>query len=366
VAFAAEIPITLGPSVTGIINTDTGVLTISGTGPMTDHASEVESAVGPYRASIHTVVIENGVTTIGNYTFHSCDQITSITLPESMTRIGDFAFSFSGITSIVIPEGVTSIGASAFYYCEELTTASISSTVENIGAYAFMRCFTLSTIDNLYNGSQTVGYHAFSEAGRDAALKTARLYPANTAFDASATGAGYTIEYIDMISAGDGSIEATVPMNGMINATTISVTHPASVEYVIDPNLGYAGGAFIAPDIAITNNSVVPVNVTIQRLTAEGGDIIFTDVAPDAKDWANLNSTESKTFIALGVKIADSAGWKSGCDTGDHYAIDISNTHYGTLAMGATGHMSMIAKHGLSMDQSFITDHDLVFIFDLA
>lgn len=171
----------------------------------------------------------------------------------------------------------------------------------------------------------------------------------------------------DTTSTGEGSIEATVPVNGSIKALTISVTHPASVEYVINPNLGYEAGAFVAPNIAITNNTPVPVNVTIGSLTsAIGGTLQFTDVASDAKDWANLGLTDSKAFIALGVKVTDGTGWGEGYDTNAHYAVDISDTALGTLDASATGKMTMLANYGLSFDQNYTAIHSLVLMFNLV
>lgn len=154
-------------------------------------------------------------------------------------------------------------------------------------------------------------------------------------------------------------------MTGTVSSTTISVTHPASVSYVIDPNKG--SNAFIAPDIKITNNTIAPINVTVKSLTsAIGGSIQFTDVAFDAYTWEDLNLAESKTYIAMGVKVKNSTGCNTGYYSGTKYAVDTGDMLFGSLQPDTTGEMVLVANHGLSFDQSYTAKHDLVFMFDLT
>lgn len=111
-----------------------GVLTISGTGAMTDYSWCKEPSV-PWRVQFESVVIESGVTSIGDSAFfHS--SLTSITIPDSVTSIGDHAFDRGSLTSITIPDSVTSIGDSAFLFCN-LTSVTIPTGVTSIGNCAF-------------------------------------------------------------------------------------------------------------------------------------------------------------------------------------------------------------------------------------
>ena len=90
------------------------------------------------REKIKKVVIQNGVTKIGNCAFHDCRSLTSITIPNSVTSIGRDAFyDCRSLTSITIPNSVTSIGDYAFYYCRSLTSITIPNSVTNIGRDAF-------------------------------------------------------------------------------------------------------------------------------------------------------------------------------------------------------------------------------------
>ena len=75
------------------------------------------------------LVIPNGVTSIGNYTFRGCSSLTSVTIPDGVTNIGDDAFYYClSLTSITIPDSVTSIGEWAFYYCSSLKTVYYTGT----------------------------------------------------------------------------------------------------------------------------------------------------------------------------------------------------------------------------------------------
>ncbi len=124
----------------------TGTLTISGTGAMNSY-NYYNRPWESYEYSIKKVVINNGVTTIGNYAFSDCDSLTSITIPDSVTTIGDYAFHHcDSLTSITIPDSVTTIGDYAFYDCKSLTSITIPDSVTTIGDYAFAYCDSLTSI----------------------------------------------------------------------------------------------------------------------------------------------------------------------------------------------------------------------------
>ncbi|MFT9055503.1 MAG: hypothetical protein ABF449_02595 [Ethanoligenens sp.] len=176
---------------------------------------------------------------------------------------------------------------------------------------------------------------------------------------------GITSMAADTTDTGTGTVNGTVTVNGSINALTISVTHPLNVAYAIDPNSG-ASGTFTAPDIAIKNNTKVPVNVTVNSLTAaSGGTTTFTDVLPSAKTWSALNTTDSKKYIALGILIKSATGWNTGYATTTMYAASGTPTMFGTLPAAATGTFTLTANYGLAFDGAYTANHSLVFMFQL-
>ena len=121
-----------GANVTWKLTSD-GTLTISGKGKMYDYMYWYS-----LRSQVKSVIIEDGVTTVGDCAFDCWDALTSVTLPDSVTTIGNQAFDdCTSLTSITIPSSVTSIENYAFGGCVSLTSVTIPSSVTKIGNYAF-------------------------------------------------------------------------------------------------------------------------------------------------------------------------------------------------------------------------------------
>ena len=92
-------------------------------------------------ASIYDIIQEDGLCINGTIAVNCRNNATSVTIPDSVTSIGNYAFyDCSNLASITIPDSVTSIGGSAFGYCSRLTSVNIGSGVTSIGEYAFYNC----------------------------------------------------------------------------------------------------------------------------------------------------------------------------------------------------------------------------------
>ncbi len=87
------------------------------------------------------------VTAIGEAAFYDCENLTSITLPNSLTTIGDEAFQYCRLTSITLPNSVTTIGDHAFYECIRLTSITLPGSLTTIGDDVFSGCNSLTSID---------------------------------------------------------------------------------------------------------------------------------------------------------------------------------------------------------------------------
>jgi hypothetical protein len=166
-----------GEALTWTLDTDSDTLRISGTGKMTDF---FEAPWFNYREHIKHVVVDSGVTTIGNNAFkwqnmsmfeQTASPLESVTLPKGLLSIGNSAFEdCSSLTSITIPEGVTSIGkpgagfmnfANTFKGCTSLESVILPKTLQYIGGSAFEECTALSSID-LPEGLKTIEDNAFN------------------------------------------------------------------------------------------------------------------------------------------------------------------------------------------------------------
>jgi len=107
-----------------------------------------------------SVTIPNSVTSIGNGTFRFCTSLTSVTIGNKVTTIGNRAFErCSSLTSITIPNSVTKIGEAAFEYCESLTSITIGNKVTTIGYRAFTVCDITSI--TIPNSVTSIGNYAF-------------------------------------------------------------------------------------------------------------------------------------------------------------------------------------------------------------
>ncbi len=106
----------------------THTLTISGTGVMADYDDYDERPWDSYAKDIKTLIIENGVTSIGVFAFYNCSALTSVTIPNSVTDIREFAFrNCSSMTTVTIGTGVTYIGPDAFYLCTAVTDVNCNA-----------------------------------------------------------------------------------------------------------------------------------------------------------------------------------------------------------------------------------------------
>ncbi len=137
-----------------------GVLTISGT----TMSYYYESAPwGGERELIKTVVIEDGIQNIGYYAFSGCRNLTSVSIPRSVTIIEGGAFEgCTSLASITIPNSVTSIGDYAFCRCDSLIGVSIPNSVTSIGDRAFSEC-TSMTNATISNSITSIGLGVFAD-----------------------------------------------------------------------------------------------------------------------------------------------------------------------------------------------------------
>ena len=160
-----------------------GTLNISGTGAMKDYNADDNPSPAYNNSKVKKIVIEKGVTSVGDYAFRSCNNLTSImisnsvtsignsaffyctsltsvTIPDNVTSIENYAFAYTGLKSITIPDSVTNIGNYAFAGCKDLTSITIPDSVTSIGNYAFYNCSSLTSI-TIPDSVTSIGNSAF-------------------------------------------------------------------------------------------------------------------------------------------------------------------------------------------------------------
>ena len=160
-AEAATYSGTCGTNVNWSLDTETGVLDITGTGAMRNYSYSSVPWYS-YRSYVKSVNIQNGVTSIGSYAFYNCYRLTTVTIGDSVESIGSYAFSdCDSLTSVTIGDSVTSIGSSAFYDCDSLTSVTIPDSVTSIGSSAFYDCDSLTSV-TIGDGVTSIGEGVFS------------------------------------------------------------------------------------------------------------------------------------------------------------------------------------------------------------
>lgn len=164
-AAADELSGACGDKLTWSLSGDT--LTISGSGEMYDFPESTMAPWYEYRAAISTVVLPEGLTRVGDLAFYGCTALLSVRLPNSVTEVGWHAFdgctamtmldlgsglriiedsAFRECTSLKalrLPDTLTTLGFQAFYRCESLTAVTVPASVTDMGMSAFAFCYNL-------------------------------------------------------------------------------------------------------------------------------------------------------------------------------------------------------------------------------
>ncbi len=171
---------------------------------------------------IPTTINGHTVVTIERLAFYKMDNLKSITLPDTITKIGDNAFlNCKSLVSINIPSGVTEIGTAAFYGCESLKSFTVPAKVKNIGLTSFERCLSL---ENIYVDSANQYYTDINGVLYSKDLKTLYQYPAGK------VGSSYVIP----------NTVTAVTEGAFANNTLKSVTIPDSVTTIGKDAFGWS------------------------------------------------------------------------------------------------------------------------------
>ena len=112
-----------------------------------DGTSETTSVFYPIKSTLTTITLPSTTTKIGSYAFMSCSGLTSLNLSgcTSLTSIYPHAFRYTGLKKITLPSSLITIDDYAFYSCRSLTSITIPEDVTKIGKYAFSSCTALTS-----------------------------------------------------------------------------------------------------------------------------------------------------------------------------------------------------------------------------
>lgn len=190
------------------LDTDTGAMTISGHGSMSDYGSSAHAPWSGSLAAITTVTIADGVTSIGNSAFRGCVNLTSISIADSVKSIGVDAFSgCTSLESVTGGSGVTFIGKSAFYSCKSLSDISIGERVVTIAEAAFYGCQSLKSVSipdsvEYVNGQS----FAYCKSLADVTLGSGVKYIGHQAFYGSSSLASIAVDPENRAYSSEGGV----------------------------------------------------------------------------------------------------------------------------------------------------------------
>lgn len=317
-----------------------GTLTISGAGKIADYSAASDVPYASYRDQITTVVVEPGVTAIGDHALCSLSNLTSVSLPEGLTAIGFESFrDCVSLTDVTIPEGVTTISAYAFAGCTGMTQFTVPASVAMIGTAALPAFLTELTVAS---GNKT--FHASGNCLIFTAAKTLVAGFANSVIpaDGSVTEIG-GYAFLDCT----GLTTLTIPEGVTTIGSSAFFSCPNLESIVLPLSLTSIGDRAFTNCLSLKLVGYAGTQAQWEKIAIGTGNTRLTDasIRYDGSDIENPNIVGSGTF-------GKDLTWT----LDDHGTLTIT----GTGAMGASApwpaHTTNITKVVISQGVTTIGD----------
>ena len=330
-----------GDNLTWSLDTETGTLTISGTGDMANFASPDYAPWYVYRSLITTVVVENGVAGIGDLAFYNCKQLTAVSLPESLTRIGQCSFGFCSVLSdITIPKNVTYIGANPFRSCFALDSLAVAEenlcfsmqgnclietetgclisvfdnsvipndgSVKKIGSFAFYGCRNLTSI-TIPDSVTAIGYSAF--------------------YNCTSLTSVTVLSPLTVIPDNQNTFPAVAEIHGYENSTAQAYAEKYNRTFV---SIGVKEGTAASGTCGAEGENLTWTLDYNGTLTISGtGDMVADFSSPDYAPWYDYRSLIRTVDIKEGVTTIGNLAFY-GCDNLTDIVVDKKNGAYRSI-----------------------------------
>jgi len=243
-----------------------------------------------------SATIPNSVTSIGENAFGGCNSLTSATIPESVTSIGDAAFAYTSLTTVTIPNSVTSIGNWAFTQCVHLTSVTIPNSVTSIGYSAFS--YTDLTSVTIPSSVTSIGEVAFNGCPRLTSIEVDESNPAYSSMD----GILYDKEKTTLITFPAGKAVTSLIIPGSVTSIEhhafycchglTAITIPNSVTSIGDYAFYYCGFTSIT-----IPNSVTSIGENALGYCTDLTSIYMVSPQPPVTDKTALDGVNSSCVI---------------------------------------------------------------------
>ena len=304
-------------------NEATKTLTISGEGSLPDFKGDSEDG-GPwihFKSQIENLVIQEGVTKIGNYAFAYLKNLVNVTLPKSLTSIAYGSFEYcSSLKQVTIPNSVEVIGINAFLECEGMTSLTLSDGLKKIEEHAFKGCKKLTAV-TIPAQVETIQYGAFADCANLSAIKVA---PRNSHFQsidgvlfnkdetilfqypAGRPGTTYTIpanvEEIEIYAfSGCDKLTSVTLSSEMEKIHTWAFAFCSALKSMTIP----AGVKMISPSVFFRCSALTKIEVDTANMAYASVDGVLFDKAKTVLLQYPIGRTEKAYTIPNGVKKVD-------------------------------------------------------------
>ncbi len=281
---AADASGTLG-AITWSYTREGKTLTLSGTGAM-DNVTVSEDSDAPWadaRLSAEKIVVNEGITAIGSYAFWGMNNVTTVTLPSTLTEIRDFAFAYCGkLNSVSFPAGLASIGKSAFEGCGSLGSVLLHETTKSVGDYAFAYCYGMKSAILTgvpAEGSLLIGSHAFENCR---SLETLILRTSVTADHVAA----------DAFLNAAKNFDSAIKTDNATGASVVTVREIMDGEEIFTDTveISYNAQKVITPHKTFEGYAVEPLSVTVNG-NGSNSEVVFTHTKIEAETQPTTEPT---------------------------------------------------------------------------
>lgn len=281
------------------------VLEISGNGAIPNYDSADKVPWYSARHSVKEVKLGSGITEIGSRAFYYFPALESISIPATVTRLGDLALAFcSSLKSITLADGLTAIGASCFEGCSKLEGVFVPFSVKSIGERAFLSCGALKDVvimaqitelkADTFKNCKSLATLCFNEVAKNITVS-------DSAFDGAAKNFGAA----EFIASTTGAAKLTIKYVFEDN-TEAFPTHTEELERgasysVVSPTKeGYTASVLTVTGVADFNTEVT---VTYKQNAVDAPE----EETPD-KDEEDKKDTSTGTIIAIVILLVVIAG----------------------------------------------------------
>ncbi len=325
--------ITIGKGVTSIsiemFSGCTAIETITVSENNTVYSSKnncvIEVATNTLVLGCKNSTIPESVTSIGNYAFSGCTGLTSITIPNSVTSIGTHAFkNCTNLTNVTLSGNITSIGEYAFAECSSLASLTIPDGVTSIDKYAFRRCTSLTSV-TIPKSVTSIGSNVF----RDCTSLTIDYAGTEEEWNAITKennwnkGANSTINYKDSDNNQSGTGSESGEIGEVIDGETDDEPNGYSegLEFTLNDDgttysltgLGSCGDLDVVIPSTYNGSAVTSIGKSVFNKTCSVTSVVIPDTVTSVGNNAFINC---KTIISVTIpKSVTSIGTKafSGC-----------------------------------------------------